>query len=180
MADIDKKRLVIYRSNIEDEDIDAAREALKECYPDGTFSDQEVAQYATENNVYWRECERKRLDIPLLNEVIAIKRMGFWNSSIIRYQRLGFNVNGILQFCKEGDDLFYANAKTEEVYCDNPRHDGTNLFLFRMMKDGANVYEFLSLAKHHNLTMEEIRKFTCSLYPYVAKVYGWPINSSKC
>lgn len=37
MADIDKKRLVIYRSNIEDEDIDAAREALKECYPDGTF-----------------------------------------------------------------------------------------------------------------------------------------------
>ena len=36
MADIDITKLVIYRSNIEDEDIDAAKEALEDEYPDET------------------------------------------------------------------------------------------------------------------------------------------------
>lgn len=176
MADIDITKLVIYRSNIEDEDIDAAKEALEDEYPDETILDSEVAQRACDDNALWLDDERTNLDIPLNGEVIAIAKLGLWDGSRIGYQRLGFNVNGILRPHRDGHDVFYGDAENEEVLCDNPHHDGTNRIRFREMKEGADVEEFLGLIYNQKVTEEDIQEYTRSLYPYVAKEYGWPLK----
>ena len=177
MDTIDMTRLVIYRSNIEEEDMDVAKEALEEEYPDWQLSDSDVANRAAEDNEAWLSDERRNLDIPLQNEVIAIARLGLWdNKRPMAYQRMGHNVNAILSLHSDGDVIFYADSVSQEVRCDNSHHDGTNLIRFREMRENVDVESFLLLIFNQKATEEDIEKYTRSLYPYVAKVYGWPLN----
>lgn len=176
MDKVDMTRLVIYHSNIEEENLEVAKEALEEEYPDDQISESDIYQRAQDDNAVWLGDERMNLDIPLQGEVIAIAKLGLWDGTPMAYQRLGYNVNGILTPHRDGHDVFYANAETKEVLCDNPHHDGTNHIRFREMKEDVDVDEFLSLIYNQKVAEEDIQKYTRSLYPYVAKVYGWPCS----
>lgn len=123
------------------------------------------------NNQYLYD-ERDNLYIPLSNNVIALADLGLWNGRKSGYKILGKNVNCIFDI-SEDENHYYADGRNIRAKC--VHHDGTNYILFRKLKDGVgiNQIENLLFNNDYSLTPQQISKYTESLRPYVAKVYGW-------
>ena len=123
------------------------------------------------NNQYLYD-ERDNLYIPLSNNVIALADLGLWNGRKSGYKILGKNVNCIFDI-SEDENHYYADGRNIRAKC--VHHDGTNYILYRKLKDGVTVeqIESLLLKNDYCLTPQQISKYTESLRPYVAKIYGW-------
>ena len=123
------------------------------------------------NNQYLYD-ERSNLYIPLSTNVIALAALGLWNGRKSGYKILGKNVNCIFDI-SEDENHYYADGRNIRAKC--VHHDGTNYILYRKLKDGVTVeqIESLLLKNDYCLTPQQISKYTESLRPYVAKIYGW-------
>ena len=91
------------------------------------------------------------------------------------YKIIGNNIANCLSACNDEDKV--------EWYCDryNLRgtglhHDGTNYYLYRERKDNINDSQwnnFLNKIYYGKCTKQDISRYTKSLRPRIAKVYGW-------
>lgn len=118
--------------------------------------------------------ERSNLRIDVGNTIIAIADLGLWDGRRCGYKEI-----------KSGNisDCLYSECETNEWYCDAhdmratmSHHDGTNYVLYRRRKDWITDYQwdnFLYKLYMGTANKEHISKYTSSLLPYIAKVYGW-------
>lgn len=126
----------------------------------------------TELNAQYLYDEIENLNISLGNNVLALADLGLWNGRKNGYKILPANVNSIFNVSNDSNH-YYADGRNIRAKCSH--HDGTNYILFRKLKDGVSVeqIESLLLKNDYSLTSQQISKYTESLRPYVAKVYGW-------
>ena len=170
------KRNLIYSTEIRDWDSDEFRKDYQECYDLSdeemeNVTDKELIDSAYEENEIWFQDEKVNLDILLSNNIIVIANLGLWNGRKSGYKMLGNNINNVLN-CACGD--FY------EVYCDrynvcatDSHHDGTNYYTFREVKDGVNIETLQNKIYNGTFTKNDISRYTRSIRPQVANVFGW-------
>lgn len=170
------KKNLIYSTEIADWDSDEFRNDYQERY-DLTdeemeeVTDEELINCAYEDNRIWQDDERHNLNITLSNNIIVIADLGLWNGRRSGYKMLGNNINNVLN-CSCGD--FY------EVYCDrynvcatDSHHDGTNYYTFREVKEGVNIETLQNKIYNGTFTKNDISRYTRSIRPQVANVFGW-------
>ncbi len=123
------------------------------------------------NNGYYYD-DLDNLNRTLSNNIIALADLGLWSGRKKGYKILGNNLNCIFQI-SEQTNCYYADGRNVRAKCGH--HDGTNNILFRKLKDGVTIpqIENLLFKNDYTLTPQQISKYTESLRPYVAKIYGW-------
>jgi len=136
--------------------------------------DCDIHDYIADANYEWLNAEIANLKADC-GDILAIADLGLWNGRRSAYKVIrGGKVNGIISnTIISGYDV--------KVYCDryNVRgeqhhHDGVNYIEFREIKPNVNIQPLLDrLYNQEEVTREMIRKYTTSLRPKVAKVYGW-------
>lgn len=131
--------------------------------------------WCSEENHIWLENEMTNLDIPC-GKIIAIADLGFWFGRRSGYKLIEKNnINGIFDCARNGD---YGLA---EFYCDGRdcraelvHHDGTHYLLLREVKDGAPLDRLCQALYNDGENREKlIKRYTRSLKPRIAQVYGW-------
>lgn len=134
------------------------------------IDEDERYRKAHEMNSDYLDDARINLDIELPGTILAIADMGLWNGRLPGYKGIGNNLRGI----------FYNNYDDMEFYCDaynlkstGWHHDGTNYIEYRLIPDGVDADKLKQAIYDGTHTREMIRRYTRSLRPYVAKVYGW-------
>ena len=123
------------------------------------------------NNIYYDD-ERANLNRRLPEDIICIADLGLWYGRRTGYKIMGDNLNSILNIGEDYNE-YYADRFNIRANC--AHHDGTNHYLFRMFRPGLSDEQkenFLNGEK----TESRIARYTVSLLPYVAEVYGWSID----
>ncbi len=120
------------------------------------------------------EDERANLDIKLDGMIIVIADLGLWNGRRKAYRLIS---SGNIKDCLY-DDCDYITW-----YCDNYNfkavachHDGINRYLYRVFRDdlsGIQIGNFLHKVARGEANDRMIRRYTKSIRPEIAKVYGW-------
>ena len=121
----------------------------------------------------YRQCEIANLDIPTTGSIIAIADIGLWNGRAQGYKILNeYNVNAIFKEMQRDECEFYCDRYN--VHMVNHHHDGTNHVMFRELKPDVNHEHFLDMIYEGKpITTKTLCRYTRSLRPYIAKVYGW-------
>ena len=123
------------------------------------------------NNSYLED-ERHNLDVSLDNNIIALADLGLWDGRKSGYKILGNNLSCIFNV-SEDRNCYYADGRNVRAKC--VHHDGTNHIVFRKLKKGVTIeqVENLMFKNNYSLTPSQISRYTESLRPYVADIYGW-------
>ncbi len=164
-----------------DENFDEWKENLKNEYP--YMNDDELYNLMYEINSENFEDERKNLDIRLSKPIIAIVDLGLWNG-----RKLGYTIieSGNIKDCLYSDcDLneWYVDRKGD-LRCTAIHHDGTNYYLYRVIKDNVTenqVDRLLNRIYAGKATRSDIVRVTYRLGDEIGKIYGWKFDkrSSK-
>lgn len=148
-----------------------ARENL-EYYGEEDITEDMIQQEVYEDiDMFFRD-ELLNLDKKLPNNIIAIADMGLWSGRVQGYKILGNNLNEVVSSTIGCDE--------KEVYCDayNVRavgyhHDGRNYVLYRELREGRNIDNFLEkIYNNETISSSTLNYYTKSLRPYVQKIYG--------
>ena len=140
----------------------------------GDYSDDEKYKIMIDINNNYLDDERINLNIQLDNDIIVIADLGLWNGRKTGYKLI-----------KSGNikDCLYDNCDFVTWYCDRYNfrcdaihHDGTNHYLYRVFRPWVTDEQkdnFLFNVYNGRLNERMIRRYTMSLRPYIANVYGW-------
>ena len=164
-----------------DLNVDDWRDDYQEYYG---LSDEEMAEkddddiygWADELNFMYLDDERANLNINVGDDIIVFGQIGRWDGTFDGYKVIR---SGNIKDC-----LYDEDCALLEWYCDDndfrfhgAHHDGENEYLYRTWADGVSEEEkedFLSDVYVCGCIDEEmLGKFTKSLRPYIAEVYGW-------
>ena len=136
-------------------------------------SEDEKWDYVCELNDMYIDDERVNLDIDLPEDIVVIADLGTWRGRFDGYKIIDGNIS----------DCLYDECDYVEWYCDRynfrcnaSHHDGNNHYLYRMWRNGITETQkqnFLNAILNKTLTSKMITRYTKSLRPYIAKVYGW-------
>lgn len=172
-----KKRIIWQDFDINVEDY---RDFLEEEHPE-VSDEAEQWQLCAELNDEYLEDERANLNIAVPSGIIAICDIGRWNGRFTGFYRreLG-NIAECLnarcdsmsynRFFVDG----YGNLRQDEAH-----HDATNHYLYRAWKSETtdDQKELLKDALYEGAPDKKIKtlitRYTRSLGPDIAKVYGW-------
>ena len=163
---------MIWTNEIDSDELAAAREGVAESEGIGIeeVSDDKAYAYAAESMELWYEAEKSNLN-RRTGRILLIADLGLWNGRRQGYKLCGHNLNEVLTNF-QGD---YC-----EVYCDahnvcarDTHHDGSNYYTFREIKEGVDIEPLLDKLYNGTATTKDISRYTRSLRPYVAAVYGW-------
>lgn len=161
-----------------DAEIAQYRNDCQDIYPEIVdASNEEVSRMMEEDNYNLLGDERMNLDKTLSGKVIVIARLGLWNGHPSAYKILSDNLNCVLDHQVEGSaSMLSVYGDGKDIRADESHHDGVNHYLFRMLK--GDDYEELTDAIYNGqeVTQELLDKYTESLFPEVAKVYGWTVE----
>lgn len=125
------------------------------------------------NNMYLDD-ERMNLDVHLDGEIVVIADLGLWYG-----RRGGYKV------IKSGNikDCLYDDCDYVEWYCDRynfrcnaHHHDGSNHYLYRELRPELTETQrenFFDKLYHGDTDERMIRRYTRSIRPAIAAVYGW-------
>ena len=150
---------IIFSTEITDEDLKCAEEWLQEQgYPS---SEMAICE------------EISNLDMFLEGNILLIADLGLWNGRKSGYRIIDNNVGNILSSLSEGEIEYFADTQTKQVKAVQHHHDGTNYITFREIKPGVNIDNLTEKIYNGTYTQKDISRYTRSLYPHVAKVYGW-------
>jgi hypothetical protein len=107
--------------------------------------------------------------------IIAIADLGLWDGRHSAYQLIKTrNLNGIFQLLDGGYNDYEYYCDRYNVKADLYHHDGVNHVTFREVREGKNIQPLLDkIYNGEELTAEYINRYTKSLRPMVADVYGW-------
>jgi hypothetical protein len=164
-----KKRIIWQNYNIE-----VDNDFYNENYPELT-EDERYTRAIEDNNMFLDD-EGDNLNIQLDNSILVIADLGLWNG-----RRQGYKIiqSGNIQ------DILYSDCDYVEWYSDGynirakmSHHDGTNYIEYREIRGNVNIDNLTSkIYNNMDVSRAEINRYTRSLLPYVAKVYGWPCRS---
>jgi hypothetical protein len=133
-------------------------------------------EYAYQDNSDWLECEKCNLSKPMNTKFLIIADLGLWDG-----RRSGFrvmeikNLNQIFDvYNSDSETTFYCDRYDVKVRCTH--HDGTNYYTIREIKEGhdkaiENICNSLYFNEKVNKAL--ITKYTKSIRPLVANVFGW-------
>lgn len=119
--------------------------------------------------------ERMNLDRELPGEIICIADIGLWDGRRKGYRLMGHNLSNILDFFKDCEHASFA-CDAYNVVGKQSHHDGTHYLLYRMLKPELSELQqenFMDKLLTGNFTSHDVSRYTRSLRPYVAEVYGW-------
>lgn len=114
--------------------------------------------------------ERMNLDKQIDGIVIAFADLGLWDGRRQGYKILGHNINGIFNV-SEDDNEWYGDGFN--IHGSFTHHDGTHYVLYRVTKNMDEAERIGEMIYNRKIDEAGFRKKTRSLYPYVAKIYGW-------
>lgn len=147
---------------------------LQQEYPDVT-DEYKKYELCTDTNYMYLDDERDNLNIATDGEIICIANLGLWNGSRNAYKLLGNNIKNILypQIRDTCENEWYSDGKN--ICCTESHHDGTNFYTFRVLKGNTHDEQIENAEKLFSapLTARRIGRFTKSILPSVASVYGW-------
>jgi hypothetical protein len=142
--------------------------------------DDDRWEHAYSTLEYYLECEQANLNIDVGNTIIQIADLGLWDGVHHAYKE---------EKSQNIADLLVRTCEYCEWYCDAhdlrgkmSHHDGTNYILYRRRKDGITDYQwdnFLYKLYTGTANKEHISKYTTSLLPYIAEVYGWKYRKNN-
>lgn len=174
---------VIWSTDIDTSDkaIRAFREEMAETDEDfldeRMYDDDKVLDFMRRDNDEVLSCECQNLDIQTKNPILAIADLGLWHGRRQAYRVLTRNVNAIFGVTCGDYVTFYADAYN--VHCDDTHHDGTNHYTFRELRGSEEECGPLidAIYSGRKISSSLLNRYSKSLLPHVAKVYGWPCAS---
>ena len=147
------------------------------------LSDEEMKE-VSENEIYnwmyemlyeYLDDERANLNIIVPNGILVIANLGLWDGRRHGYKEI---VSGKISDCLYDNDCDYC-----DWYCDRYdlrftgyHHDGTNHYIYRTWADNISEEQkgnYLEKLYKGIDTHADMLKYTRSIRPYIAKVYGW-------
>ena len=120
--------------------------------------------------------ERANLNIEVPNGILVIADLGAWDGRKSGHLNHDLsNVNECLHSYCGGYLKVYLE---DDLIAEEAHHDGTNVYTFRKWRDDVTEEQKDDLrialwAQEKEKAAELIAKYTLSLYPEVAKAYGW-------
>lgn len=120
------------------------------------------------------EDEYENLNMPLDGRILVIADLGLWNGRRQGYKVIGSNLQDIMTAATKDDD-FHIYSDGKDIRAEGRHHDGTNYYLFREIRDDIDNIDPLLIDIYNGETISNRRlgRYTKSLAPYVASVYGW-------
>lgn len=163
------KKNIIWSSDI---DLKDWEDYLAEEYPNITDENKKYELVYEINDMYLED-ERINLDIDLHDDIIIIADLGLWYGNVRGYKEIKGNIA----------ECLYTECDYAEWYCDRYNlhcngyhHDGSNHYMYRVWKDGLSEEQkdnFRNAIVKRKADSKMISRYTKSLRPYIAKVYGW-------
>lgn len=155
---------VIWTSEVNTEDYAEYFEEMGYTKENG-YSDDEIYQIACDmvNEDYHDTLANFNME--LNNNIVIVADLGLWDGRQNAYKVVGSNLKDTLQSHVNGmsDMEFYTDGYN---YCaDEYHHDGTNHYIFRVLKKGVDVDKLGNY--------KDIMRYTKSLKKTVNNVYGW-------
>ena len=160
-----------------DVDFDDWKECLIEYRKENDYdhpediTDTDVWDFIYESLNNQLDDEKWNLDVEADGRILVVADLGFWDGRRQGYKILNRTVASILS----------DNAEYVEWYGDGhnikataSHHDGVNYYEYRVIREDRNIQNLLdAIYNREEITRKKLNYYTKSLYPYVAKVYGW-------
>lgn len=170
------KRFVVWSNwnlDIDDEEWKDYWEELESEY-DEELSDDEKWKMLYDTVYEFLEDARMNLNIKLSDEIIVLGDIGRWDGRARGYKLIS---SGNIKDCLF-DECDYCTW-----YCDRynfrfvgAHHDGINRYLYRQLRPELTYEQrdnFLWELRRGHVSDRTIRRYTKSIRPEIAKVYGW-------
>lgn len=139
------------------------------------MDDAKLIEFLYRENDIWYGDERMNLNITTANPILVIADLGLWDGRKLRYKILASQNVGAILSAHCGDYVTYY-ADCYNVYCDDIHHDGTNHYIFRELVGSEGkcwpLLDAICSGRDYSTLM---RRYSRSILPYVAGVYGWPV-----
>ena len=171
----DTVKHIIYTTEYDvDEYIEQHKEDAEELGID--INDREACELrALEDNQVWLEDEQYNLPHNRIGMIVGIAKIGRWNgqkTGFAEYENISIADLLSKMLGRDGDTEIYV--ENGELKAKQTHHDGTNYIIYREVTN-IELWSKLRVKLYNQQTFsrEELNKCTSSLYPYVAKVYGW-------
>ena len=147
---------------------------LKEQYPDA--DETELYWMMNELNNQYLEDEKLNLEKPLDNNLVMFGELSLWDGTKTGYKVLkSSNLNGI--FDGTCGDYITWYVDEGEIKCEDTHHDGTNRYIYRVLKKQYDKWEFEDYC-YDNGIKKAVELMTEPLGHYVAEIYGWEKESA--
>ena len=114
--------------------------------------------------------EKMNLNKEIEGVIIAFADLGLWNGRKQGYRIMGTNINNIFDVSADHNEWYGDGNNIRSIHA---HHDGTNYVLFRVAKNMESAKRICEKIYNGEIDEKGFRKRTKSLYPYVAKIYGW-------
>lgn len=178
------KKQIIWTSDYENIEAIAKEEMeYRKSELDEEITEEEAIEFAYELNNDYLDDERCNLDKEVDGYIIAMAfrssaRYGVWGGHGSKgYKLCGTNVSDILESASN-DAEWYGDGNN--IRGDFSDHDGSDSVIYRVAKSEEDAGRIAEKIWNGEISNEEqFRKTTKSLYPYVAKVYGWKVRWEK-
>lgn len=153
---------------------------MQDCEAD-ELTEEELARIWDEDNDFYLDCERTNLDKDINGVIIALGHRWSHYGAICGNGREGTNIVGhnIADILRTGADCADWWAEDYNIHGRTGDHDGSWSIVYRVCKDYEEAEKLQNLAYWGKLDNSDIMARTKSLYPYIAKIYGWPYRGSK-
>lgn len=157
--------------NYTDDDI---IQSILDCYPEreGDVTDDEIYEQRIELSQWNYDDARLNLNKLLPNKILIIADLGLWSGRYSGYKEINNNnLNSILNQAQ--GEYYHVYYDGYNIKANDTHHDGTNHYLFRLIKDNVNIDNLLEKLYNGTATRNDINKYTKSLRPYIKEIYGW-------
>jgi len=106
------------------------------------------------------------------SRILVIADLGLWNGRKKGYKFLNRkNLNDIM-YAGIGDHK-RVYVKDNDVYMEDTHHDGSNTYIFRLVKNEDNIDILTDKIYNEDYTQKDINRYTTSLAKMVKEIYGW-------
>ena len=155
--------------------VDGYKEELE--FPPEHPNEDDVIDWAHERREEYLKDERINLEQPISDnpdacQILMIADLGLWNCrhqgyKLVRAKHISDILSVDADFVKwYGDGL--------DIRCDAYHHDGVNHILYRVVRPGVAIENLTKrIYDGEEIDRKTLNRYTTSLYPQVAKVYGW-------
>ena len=147
------------------------KDFIEEEYPDVTDEDKQYELISEMNMEYLRD-ERCNLSEKIDGRILVIADLGLWDGRKQGYKILGNTISDIL-YDRDGEYLeWYGDGYNIKATVSH--HDGTNFYEYRVIREDRNIENLLdAIYNGEEISRKKLNYYTKSLYPYIAKIYGW-------
>lgn len=152
----------------------------QECEAD-ELTEEQLARYWQEDNDMNYQDEKSNLNKIIDGYIIALAHRSSHYGAIggngcEGTKLVGWNISKILETTADDADFWAEDYNINGKLYD---HDGHWTVTYRVCKDEEEAEKLQNLAYYGKLNNADIMARTKSLYPYIAKIYGWPYRGSK-